>query len=90
MARIEAVECDLKSCSRLAAPAEGAEIPFGWLMAEYYQEGEGSMNPRTFCSWDCASQWAAGRVVNPVRRKRRTRAEMMADAAASRVAPSDS
>jgi hypothetical protein len=85
MAKIEAVQCDLKSCGKLDSPAEDAEIPVGWVLADYYQEGEGNLEARVFCSWDCVSQWANGRIVSPPKRKRRTREEMLADSAAARA-----
>lgn len=87
MAKIAAIECDLKSCGKLGAPADGAEIPVGWVGADYYIEGDGNMEMRVFCSWGCVSRWANDRVVSPPKRKRRTREEIMADSAAA-AAPS--
>jgi hypothetical protein len=88
MAKIEAVQCDLKSCGNMAVPDDGAEIPYGWLSADYYQEGEGNMEIRVFCSWGCVSRWANDRIVAPPKRKRRTRAEIEADEArGERVVP---
>lgn len=81
MAKVQAVECDLKTCGKLAPAADGAEIPTGWLMAEYYQEGEGNLEARVFCSWACISMWANNKIVAPPKRKRRTREEIEADEA---------
>ena len=85
MAKVVAVECDLKTCGNLAPAAEGAEIPTGWLMAEYYQEGDGNLEARVFCSWGCVSQWANNRIQTPPKRKRRTREQIEADEAAARA-----
>ena len=85
MAKVVAVECDLKTCGNLAPAAEGAEIPTGWLMAEYYQEGDGNLETRVFCSWGCVSQWANNRIQTPPKRKRRTREQIEADEAAARA-----
>ena len=85
MAKVVAVECDLKTCGNLAPAAEGAEIPTGWLMAGYYQEGDGNLEARVFCSWGCVSQWANNRIQTPPKRKRRTREQIEADEAAARA-----
>jgi hypothetical protein len=85
VAKVVAVECDLKTCGNLAPAAEGAEIPTGWLMAEYYQEGDGNLEARVFCSWGCVSQWANNRIQTPPKRKRRTREQIEADEAAARA-----
>jgi hypothetical protein len=90
MAKISAVQCDLKSCGKLDSPTDGAEIPYGWLLVDYYQEGEGSLEGRVFCSWKCASGWAGELVAGTPRRKRRTRAEMAADRARAAARTGDS
>jgi hypothetical protein len=87
MAKVSAIECDLKSCGKLASPADGAEIPAGWLSADYYQEGQGNLEMRVFCSWACTSRWANERVGSAPKRKRRTRAQIEADAVAVASAP---
>jgi hypothetical protein len=82
VAKVEVIQCDLQSCGKMAAPAEDGSIPPDWLMADYYQQGEGSLEGRVFCSWTCVSQWASNRVAVPKKRTRRTRAQIEADKAA--------
>jgi hypothetical protein len=74
----------------MAPAAEGAEIPTGWVMSEYYIEGEGSLEARVFCGWGCVSSWANNRIQTP-RRKRRTKEQIAADEAikSGALAPSD-
>lgn len=82
MAKINAIECDLKTCGKIGVPAEGAEIPEGWFLMDLYEEGHGSIEARTLCSWACISNYANNRIQTPQKRKRRTREQMLADAAA--------
>jgi len=90
MGRVNAVICDLPTCATMAAPAEGAELPTGWLLTDIYIEGEGNLEARTLCSWACLSIFANNRIQKPQvqKRKRRTRAEIEADEAAAKAAVS--
>lgn len=83
MAKIEAVKCD--ACDHIDVPGENKEIPQGWLLVDVYQEGNGNMEARVYCSWACMAD-VAQHHATPPKRKRRTKAEMMA-AAASKSAP---
>jgi hypothetical protein len=88
MAKISAIECDLKTCGKLGVPDEGAEIPVGWFLVDIYEQGEGNLEARTLCSWACIANFANNRIQAPQRRKRRTRAEIEADEArGERVVP---
>jgi len=91
VAKVVAVECDLKSCGNLAPAAENAEIPTGWVMAEYYIEGDGNLEARVFCSWGCVSSWANNKIQAPKKRIRRTREQIEADEARRQeaMAPSE-
>lgn len=83
MAKIEAVKCD--ACDHIDVPAEDAEIPTGWLLVDIYQQGNGHSEARVYCSWACVSDVAQNRAATPKKRKRRTKEEMLADAAAART-----
>ena len=82
MAKITAVRCDAKGCTNIDEPSEGAELPYGWLLVDFYQEGEGNLGEgKVFCSWACTSAFTQ-REATPAKRKRRTKAQIAADAAA--------
>jgi hypothetical protein len=87
MAKIAAIQCDMKSCGKMDSPADGADMPGGWFLVDIAQEGQGNMEGRVFCSWACISRWANDRIVSPPKRTRRTRAEMLAAAADKSGAP---
>lgn len=84
MAKIQAVKCD--ACDHIGVPAEDEEIPQDWLLVDVYQQGNGNSEGRVYCSWACMADVAQNKAAPPkVKRKRRTRAEMEADAAARRA-----
>lgn len=85
--KIEAVQCD--ACDHLDVPTDGANIPYGWLLVDIDQEGDGALlREAVYCSWACLAGVAQNRIpAPPLRRKRRTRAQIEADAAAAAVQP---
>jgi hypothetical protein len=82
--KVEAVQCDAKGCPNIEVP-EGADLPYGWLLVDIYQEGDGNVvNGAVFCSWVCLSANSQARTpAAPLKRKRRTRAQIEADALAA-------
>jgi hypothetical protein len=80
MAKISAVKCD--ACDHIQVPEEDKEIPLGWLLVDIDVEGVGHDEAGVYCSWACLADVARYRAETPkVRRKRRTKAEMLAAAA---------
>jgi hypothetical protein len=80
MATIQAVRCDNKGCPHIQEPADGAAIPESWLSLDVYQEGQGQLEMRVFCSWACVTAWSGGFGTQPKKRVRRTREQIAADA----------
>jgi hypothetical protein len=79
MAKIAAVKCD--ACDHIDVPTDNAEIPNGWFLLDLYKEGEGNLEARVYCSWACIADVAQHQAGGPTkRRKRRTKAEMLAAA----------
>lgn len=84
MAKITAVKCD--ACDHIDVPAEDAEIPQGWLLVDIYEQGIGNTEGRVYCSWACVVDIAQGHAAPPkIKRKRRTREQMLADAAQAKA-----
>lgn len=85
MARVEAVKCD--ACDHIEVPELDGGSPFGWLIVDIYREGEGNLEARTYCSWACLADVARDRATpTPNKRKRRSKAEIMADRQAAKDA----
>jgi hypothetical protein len=45
--KVEAVKCDLWTCTNISLPPPEGEVPIGWRQMEV--EGQ----DRVFCSWRC-------------------------------------
>jgi hypothetical protein len=84
--KVAAVQCDARGCPHIEVPTDGADLPYNWLLVDIYQEGDGNVvSGAVYCSWACLNARTSYALTPdaPVRRKRRTRAQIEADAAAA-------
>lgn len=70
--KVEAVACDASGCDHIAVPEEGADLPYDWLTLVVYQEGNGTIEEKTLCSWECLHRLIKyhERSTVPVRKRR--------------------
>lgn len=83
MAKVQAVKCD--ACDHMET---GTETPQGWLLVDIQVQDVGSEGANVYCSWACLADVARERATVPkVRRRRRTKAEMLEAAAVQASVP---
>lgn len=70
--KVEAVACDASGCESISVASEGVDMPYDWYALEVYQEGNGVIEAKTLCSWECLHRFVKyhERSTVPVRKRR--------------------